>query len=192
MDTPDIEVAFQINAQQSFHLGVWGGGCHRQRTRSSVPPLPLPQGFNKLMTEQKDKNRENVMVVKKGFLGVDQLNELEVVRRVPPTHVCPSPSARIYRVYQQRTWRYEQTPFFHRGLFPIISPWKFSPPKKVAGGGGECGKLSGGPVRLCFPPFTLLSRRGPPRQVHNFPPTPCQLPNWTMTLEKKRQVWTAT
>jgi len=44
------------------------------------------EGFNKLMTEQKDKNRENVMVVKKGFLGVDQLNELEVVRRVPPTH----------------------------------------------------------------------------------------------------------
>lgn len=46
------------------------------------------QGFNKLMQEQKDKNKENVMVAKKGFMGVDQLNELEAVRKVPTTNVC--------------------------------------------------------------------------------------------------------
>eukprot|EP00667_Euglena_gracilis_P003236 EG_transcript_3246 len=44
------------------------------------------EGFNKLMQEQKDKNKENVMVAKKGFMGVDQLNELEAVRKVPTTN----------------------------------------------------------------------------------------------------------
>ncbi len=29
-----------------------------------------------------------VMVAKKGFMGVDQLNELETIRKVPPTNVC--------------------------------------------------------------------------------------------------------
>lgn len=44
------------------------------------------EGFNKQMTAQKDQNKAcGSMVAKKGFMGVDQLNELETIKKVPVT-----------------------------------------------------------------------------------------------------------
>ena len=41
------------------------------------------------MQKQKDKNKDSgAMAAKKGFMGVDQLNELETIRKVAPTVVC--------------------------------------------------------------------------------------------------------
>jgi alanyl-tRNA synthetase len=66
------------------------------------------KGFDEHMQKQKDKNKDSgAMAAKKGFMGVDQLNELETIRKVAPTvdeakYVWEDSTGKVVAIYNHK------------------------------------------------------------------------------------------